>query len=139
MAQSDVELISEVRSLTDYHEGIISDSDMQDLVVVAKEEVRGELGDSSFEFYGAQTFDADRALFWFLCIASKVKVGELGGIEITADAFRSQQPQHVQNSFWFIRFQNKMQAAALQAGTGGAATTTISRSDERSYEYDRPE
>ena len=41
MAQNDQELIQEVRSLTGYSETIIPNSDMQSLLLVAKEDIRG--------------------------------------------------------------------------------------------------
>lgn len=138
MADTDQELISEVRALTDYGTLIIDQSEMQTLLTIAKDEIRSSLGAPDLTFYGEETADADRALFWFLCIASKVKVGEIGGLNIDADDFAAQQPESYQNSIWFRQYQQKFSAAEAQLGGSGAASTTIER-DGREYEYDRPE
>lgn len=139
MARSDQELIDEVRALTGYDDGaMFSDADMQALVTLSKEELRSSLGDAEFEFYlrgQENTLDADRALFWFVCIGAKIRAGEIGSVELTVDSLE-EQTREGQFNVWFKNFQQRLHAA--QTGVTGAATTTISRT-ERNYEYDRPE
>lgn len=139
MVNNDSELIDQVRELTDYGELIIGGAEMETLLQIAKEEVRSSLGDpDQLTFYDAGSEDADRALFWFLCIASKVKVGEIGGLEIDADDFAAQQPDEYQNSMWFRQYQKKRSLAEGQLGGSGAASSSIQRTG-REYVYDRPE
>lgn len=138
MVDTDSDLISQVRSLTDYDELIISASEMNTLLEIAKEELRSTLGAPDLSFYGDDTADADRALFWFLCIASKVKVGEIGGLNIDADDFAAQNPDRYDDTLWFRQYQKKRDLAEADIVSTGASSTTIERTD-RSYEFDRPE
>jgi hypothetical protein len=139
MARSDQELIDEARALTGYDDGaMFTDTDMEALLSLSKEEIRSSLGAPGFEFYRrdeVNTLDADRALFWFLCIGAKIRAGEIGSVELTVDNLE-EQTREGQFNVWFSNFQQRM--AAAQAGVTGAATTTISRTD-RTYEYDQPE
>ena len=139
MARSDSELINEVRALTGYDDGaMFTDSDIQALVDLGKEELRAGLGLPDFTFYrrdDVNTLDADRALFWFVCIATKVRAGEIGSVELSVNNLEETTRQG-QFEYWFSNFQNRMRAA--ESANVGAASTTISRSD-RDYEYDQPE
>jgi len=139
MARTDTELIDEVRAFTGYDGGsMFTDTDMQALVELGKEELRSRLGSPDYEFYqrgGTNTLDADRALFWFTCIATKVRAGEIGSVELTVNNLEEQQSAG-QFGFWFRNFRDRLYSA--ENSTVGAATTTISRTD-RTYDYDRPE
>lgn len=131
MATDDESLIAEVRSLTDYDSDIIDDPDMQDLVDVGKEEVSGKIGNQSLTFYEQETFHATRALFWYVCIAAKVKVGELAGMNISADDFEAMNPANAHYDFWFENFQKKL-SRAQRSTSPGASLINLERT-ERTY------
>lgn len=139
MARTDQELIDEARALTGYDDGaMFTNADMEALVNLSKEEIRSSLGAPEFEFYRrgeVNTLDADRALFWFLCIGAKIRAGEIGSVELTVDNLEEQSGEG-QFNVWFKNFQQRLHAA--QTNVTGAATTSISRTD-RTYEYDQPE
>lgn len=136
MATSDSELITEARALTDYNVSIMSDSEFQTLVDIGKEELRAEYGDpETFPGFYSGDLNLDRALFWFVCIAAKVKAGEISGIDISVgdlDASNS----NGEYSYWFDNFSKRLNAFSRGGGPG---QTNISRADERTYEYDRPQ
>lgn len=140
MARSDSELINEVRALTGYTDtSMFSDSDIQGLVDIGKEELRSYFGQPQFEFYlrgDTNTLDADRALFWFTCIALKVRAGEIGSVELTIDSLEQNQSDG-QFDYWFQNFAQRVQAAGGSESIG-AAGTQIERAG-RSYSYDQPD
>lgn len=131
MASSDSELIAEARGLTDYDSEIFTDSEFQQIVDIGKEELRAELGDSSLSFYTDDTFQATRALFWFVCIGSKVRAGEIAGINLTVGDLKAAQPAQSSYDIWFNSF-NKRLASASSEQSAGPAQETLSR-DNRSY------
>lgn len=142
MARSDADLVEEVRALTGYDDAaMFTDSDIQALIDIAKEELRSRFGSPTFEFYrrtDTVTLDADRALFWFTCIALKVRAGEIGSVELTVDSLEQNQSQG-QFDYWFQNFADRVAAADASTGSAGAATTTITRGDERTYEHQQPD
>lgn len=141
MARSDTDLIGEVRALTGYDDGVMfTDSDIQSLIDIGKEELRSHLGLSTLEFYqrgDTNTLDADRALFWFTCIATKVRAGEIGSVELTVDGLETAQSRG-QFEYWFQNFAQRVHAASGLVNSG-AASTTISRGDDRTYEHQQPD
>lgn len=132
MAADDESLIAEARVLTDYDSDIINDEDMQDLVDLGKEEISGKVGNQSLTFYNEETFQATRALFWYVCIAAKVKAGELAGMNISADDFEASNPAESHYGFWFDNFQEKL-SRAQRSLLPGASVISIERSSERVY------
>lgn len=142
MATNETELAEEVRQFTGYTEtSTISDADLQSLIDIARAEIQSYLNDSSFTFYRSNpdTHNADRALFWFTSIALKVRLGELGNIDLTVEGLESADPSEETYQFWLSRFERHMSSAATQFATNsGAASSQIERTD-RSYEYTRPE
>lgn len=135
MAQSDFELINEVRALTDYHPDVMSDSTLQELIGIAKAELRADFGNTEFTFYEDGTHNADRALFWFTCIAAKVRAGEIAGIDITIDDLAGHKPTGSPHDFWFTRFEEKLKEANADQGTTGISQVNLSR-DNRAYGED---
>lgn len=131
MATDDASLIEEVRGLTDYDSDILSDSELQALVDLGKEELRAELGNPQVSYYNNGRIHATRALFWFVCIAAKVKVGEIAGVNIEVESFRSWNPAEGHYGFWFRNFDKRL-SAAENVEYGGTAHVQISR-DNRSY------
>lgn len=131
MADSDYELIQEVRGLTDYHPDVMSDSDIRTLINIGKEELRARLGDPEFSFYETETHSADRALFWFTCIATKVKAGEIAGINITVDQIEASTSNLGQYDYWFESFRERLSEAETQVGA--TISQTLIERDNRSY------
>lgn len=134
MATTDTELIDEARAMTGYTDGsIVSDSDFQELVDICKEELRNDFGVSDYSFYSGN-LAADRALFWFLCIAAKIHTGELGGMNITTGDVEAQNPGHIHhNAVWFSNFEDKKRKAErLISGSLGPSQTAPQR-DNRTY------
>jgi len=140
MARSDTELINEVRALTGYDGGaMFTDSDIQSLVDIGKEELRSTFGAPEFEFYlrgDTNTLDADRALFWFVCIATKVRAGEIGSVELTINNLEEKQSSG-QFDYWFRNFRARLKAS--QRDVAGPSVTSITRTDSREYAYEQPD
>lgn len=137
MATTDSELIAEARQLTGYTDGnVISDSDFQSLLDVCKQEVRAELGDPSFTFFETSpedTLQADRALFWFLCIAAKIRTGEIGGMDIDIAHIRTDSPDEEEYRSWFSNFDKRMGSAEARFSTGSGPSQVSPQRDGRSY------
>lgn len=128
MAQTDSELISEVRAYTDYDIGIIDDATMQELVDIGKEELRSHFGNSALTFYTADTLDHTRTLFWFVIIATKVHTGELAGVNLTVGSFRA--TSYSENKFGnlFRNFHLRLRSAESHT----VSLTNVDR-DNRTY------
>lgn len=134
MATTDAELISEARVMTGYTDGsVISDSDFQDLVNVCKEELRDDFGVSDYSFFSGD-LSADRALFWFLCIAAKIHTGEIGGMNISTGDVEAQNPGHIHHdATWFSNYEDKKRKAErVITGSSGPAQSAPQR-DGRTY------
>jgi hypothetical protein len=136
MATSDSELIAEARALTEYDTTIIDDVTFQELVDICKEEIRSALRDEEFSFYQTEdpgSLAADRALFWMVCIAAKIRTGELAGMNIEVSELRMQNPGHIHHETWFRNFRQQMvRAEQNQASSNGPANITLSRTN-RTY------
>jgi hypothetical protein len=107
MATTDAEMVDEVRALTDYPEGVMSDSDIQTLIDIGKSELRARFDNANFDFYNDSQY-AERALFWFTCIAAKVKAGEIAGINITVDDIEASTSSVGQYDYWFDNFRENL-------------------------------
>lgn len=129
MASDDSSLIEEVRGLTDYDEEIFTNSEFDELLGVAKEEIRADLRSPDLQFYTEDTFQATRALFWFTCIGAKVRVGEIAGIDLTIESIQASLPDVEEYQFWFQQFDKRLRSAS---SSQGAAVTNIERTD-RTY------
>jgi hypothetical protein len=75
MADSDDEIIREARSLTGFNENLIPPVEMQSLVSMAKEDIRGIATNELPDIYEDQA--AERAVFWTTVMFTKVYMGEL--------------------------------------------------------------
>lgn len=135
MVSSDTELIEQVRGMTDYDASIMSDSEIQTLIDIGKEEIAGYLAadnedPDNFTFYQSDTYDADRALFWFTCIAMKAKAGEIAAVNLTVGSLRATSYAGSKFDLYFDNFDKKMRMAE------GGNTPAISapQRDNRTYE-----
>jgi hypothetical protein len=141
MATSDVQLINEVRSFTGYTDhNTFDDAEVQEIVNIAKQEVRQHLGRPNYEFYRTSpinTFDADRALFWFTCIGLKVRAGEIGAANLSLSELEKTKTEG-QYDFWFDNLWRCVHSATPEEFRG-ASSTQITRGDERNYEYQQPD
>lgn len=81
MSNNNEELIQEVRALTNYHEGLISDAEMQMLAEMAINEVKGITRDPDLEIF--EVPEAERAAFWSMCLFCKIHMGELDGLDFS--------------------------------------------------------
>jgi hypothetical protein len=133
MATTDSELITEVRALTDYPQEVISDSEMQELVDIGKQELQARFNQPGYAFYTGD-HSADRALFWFTCIAAKVKAGEIAGVNLEVGDIAAQSPAATHYDYWFEAFQERLNEAINEvSGYAGPAHKLIER-DDRNYE-----
>lgn len=131
MVATDSELISQARGLTNYDESIIDQSTMDELLSLSKDEIETELGES-VDYYDGEHENAQRALFWFLVIALKIRAGEILGMNIQVSEIQTSQPPSGYETF-FRNFSKKMSAASAELeGVSAVSQTTISR-DNRSY------
>lgn len=142
MASSDEELIEEVRSFTGYTStNTFTDSDLQGVVDVGKEEIRADINIPEFEFYrtgDTVTLSADRALFWFTCIGTKVHTGELGSISLTVNDLESGQANEETYNYWMSQFATRMSSARTSHAEGSGAASTLLERTDREYSFDTP-
>jgi hypothetical protein len=121
MATSDTELMSEVRAMTHYDTSIVSDSTMQTLIDVGKKEIEADFPEtpaSPFPGFYAGNLQIDRALFWFVCIAAKIRVGEISGISISSGQFLDVEPSDTDDPFLFRNFQRRLANVMGKTGPG---------------------
>lgn len=128
MATTDAELISEVRALTDYDIGIISDSKMQEIVNIGKEEITSHLDDHNINWYSQEYHDATRALYWFVVIGTKIHTGELASVNLTIGSIRATAYSENKFGHLFRSFDSRLRSA----GGAHAVSAQIER-DNRSY------
>lgn len=137
MATNDSELINEVRGLTDYGTAIMTDGELQTLVDIGKEEIQAHVGEldsgGQIQFFGSDTLQQDRALFWFTCIAAKAKAGEIASVNLTVGSIRSTSYAGSKFDFYFKNFDKRM-ATVERVASGGPAQVNATRSDDRSYD-----
>lgn len=142
MATSDDELIQEVRSFTGYTStNTFTDGELWGIVDVGKEEIRAEIGQPEFEFYRTgetTTLSADRALFWFTCIGTKVHTGELGSISLTVNDLESGQANESTYNYWMSQFATRMSSARTSHSEDSGASTTLMERTDRSYSFETP-
>ena len=132
MAVDDSSLKDEVRLLTDYDDGLISDGDLLSLIELAKTELKAEVGNSNLSFYSGN-LDADRALFWLTCLFVKVKAGEIDAPNLSISELKVRhQSMDEQTGFWFKSLTRRINALR---GTSLIGHTKVSRPD-RTYRFD---
>lgn len=128
MATNDSELITEVRALTNYSADMMTDSTIQELIEIGKQELESEFREDFVGFYEGNT-PADRALFWFTCIATKVRAGEIAGINLTVGSIRATSYSNSKFEFWFDNFEKKL----IQAQGGRPVSNRQLDRDNRTY------
>lgn len=135
MASTDTELVREARVITDYNDRVISDSQMQALVGICKDEIRAEVGNPDLTFYASDgsTFEADRALFWFVCIAAKIKTGEIGSVNLEIEDILSHKPAQGHYDVWFDNLESRLNQYVRERQEHGPAHRLIEREDDRTY------
>lgn len=129
MASDDDSLIAEARALTDYNSEIFTDSEVQEILDIAKDEIRADLGAPELTFYTQETFQATRALFWFTCIGLKVRAGEIAGVDLTVESIEAAQGDVENYNLWFSNFSKRIRAASTSPGP---AVASVAR-DNRTY------
>lgn len=130
MVDSDEQMIEQSRTLTDYDEFVYTDFEFQSLVDLCKEELRDHWDEPGFDWYGSDTLTEDRALFWFLCIAARIRAGEYSAMDISVADI---QLQSADGDFFIAKFNEKMDGVA---GGPSAASANIERSVERDYSFE---
>lgn len=107
MATNDTELVSEVRSLTDYDSGILTDSELDSLLAIAKREIETEVGEDSLDFYANAR--RERALFWLTCFFAKIKTGEYEGMDLTVSEIEMNKiPEGDEGRIWLTQFEKRL-------------------------------
>lgn len=132
MATTDSELIDEVKAFTGYTDNDFTDSQVQDLLDIGKEEIKATLNRDSLTLYTSDTHDTTRALFWFTCIATKVRAGEIGSVNLNIDDVLEYSDIPNEYSFWFDNLRTRLIGAEGERGITGASSVQIER-DARSY------
>lgn len=136
MATSDTELVQEARAITDYDASILSDSEFHSLVRIGKEEIRAEFDSPNFSFYQTgeeHTLQADRALFWFTCIAAKIRAGEIAGLDIDIGQIRTSQPDQERYQPWFRQLNKRLNAATSKHSEASGISQQAPQRDDRQY------
>lgn len=137
MVTSDQELITQALNYLDYND-IFSDSEVQEIVDIGKDEIRADIGIYDLTFYQSEpngTTNLDRALFWFTCVGLKVRTGEMASVNLTAGSIRSTAYTGGKFSHLTNGFADKMRAA--EARRGGPAMKQSQRTDNRTYSEER--
>lgn len=129
MVADDTELADNVRALTDYDETILTDSELQEVIQLAKGEFWADT-DTSEPFYSGNK-QADQALFWLTCLFAKIKVGELSAPDFQIAEIDVEQSSD-EESRWFSNYRRYRDIAT--AGSSGKIGQ-ISRSN-RTYQFD---
>lgn len=132
MATNDQELIREVRGFTDTGVDMIPGDEMQVLVDIGKEEIRSDIGKRNQDFYKSNTLPLDRALFWFTCLATKVKLGEVGSANFEIEDITSEKPGQGHFDIWFKNLEDKLRQWEFDRQDGGPAQKQFVR-DGRTY------
>ena len=131
MASDDTAIKAQVRGLTDYDEVILSDPDLQEILDLAKAEIRASIGDESLDF--GQSIQAERALFWLTCIFSKVKGGEMDAPSFNIGELSVRQSNMTErHNIWMDNFWKHYRSIE---GGSPVAHITASRPD-RTYGFD---
>jgi len=81
MADTDQDLMDEVREITDYTDAVLPDNKLTSVVSTAKREVQGVADANISDWYTDR--DAELALFWTACLFCKIKAGELDGVTMS--------------------------------------------------------
>jgi len=92
-------IIDECRSLTQFDDVLISDVEMETLYQIAVEDIEGIIGRDLEE---VENRAAGRAVFWSLCLFTKIHVGELDGIDFSLGSMRiNQMPRRDITRVWY--------------------------------------
>ena len=129
MATDDTTLKAEVRAITDYDEGILSDPDLQEVVGIAKREIQSNKNNPDLDFYG--DIRAERTLFWLTCIFTKVKGGEIDGGSFSISEL-DVETQDGDDSLFFNNFWRNYHSI----GEGRPRGHLKGQRPNRTYEYD---
>lgn len=127
MANNDNELITEVRSLTNYGTQVISDPDMQNLVASAKDEILIAVDETSLDWYNERA--AERALYWLVALFTKVHTGQIGGAGFAIGELE-QSPLRGTEQFWLNQFNRHL----WNIGSASAFGITSVTRDDRTYD-----
>lgn len=94
--------IEEVRVLTGYDREIISGPEMVSLESRARKELTAEVG-SDLDFTDAT---ADTALFWLLCLFTKIHTGEIATSNFKVGELESR-PLDAETNLWLRNYQER--------------------------------
>lgn len=139
MAQTLSDIIGEVRSLTDYDTSVYDEGELNDVVSIAQDEVRADVGDPSLSFHnGSDTFYQDRALVWLGALFAKIRAGEIEGVDLTAGDLDIEALRAVDDGqpvYWLAQYRRRLNQLG---GSSGFGSVQVSRT-ERSYEFETRE
>lgn len=130
MAVDDDTLAAEVRVLTDYDSGLISDGDLLSLIELAKSELRDEAEEPILDFYSGNS-DAERALFWCTCLFLKAKAGEIDAPNLSISELRVSKSGG-EASFWIQNLNRRLDSLR---GASLIGHVKVQRAD-RSYRFE---
>lgn len=132
MASSDQDIIDRARTLTDVPSQVMSDSDIQNIVDIGKDELRSWFDDSSYSFYTGD-LDADQALFWFTVIGVKIRLGEITSVNLRIADIHTETFSGTQYDWLFNNFNKHLTDAEKNISElAGMSKKNLSR-DGRAY------
>ncbi len=131
MANSDTELIIELRSLTGYSEAVVADETWREMIQTAKQEVRAESSLDIPDFYEYEHRSAERAIFWTTALFAKIHMGELEGLDFNIGSVKIHQlPVRDITRVWYEKIETHI--GNLRAQTSGHGIRSVRRLD-RTY------
>lgn len=121
---NETQIIEDARSLTGYHDELIDDAEMHTLYHIAVEDIEGIVRRPMEEI---ENEAAERAVFWAVCLFSKIHMGELDGLDFSIGSINvKQMPIRDITRIWYRQMDLYINVLRSESATG---ITQISRSD----------
>lgn len=118
--------IHEVRSLTSYHDGLISDDEIRTLYQIALDDVSGMIRQDARE---VENPAAGRAIFWSLCLFCKIHMGEIDGLDFNIGSIQiHQMPIRDITRVWYRQLDQYINVLRSESAVG---MTNVNRSDRQ--------
>lgn len=136
MISTETELKNDVREMTGYPPGVLSDDGLDTAYRSAKRHIRVKKAlDADYTWYDSEKPEAVEALFWFTCLFCKVQTGELDSQSLQAGAVNAESLLAKDDNDVTTWYRNAMASLKSLNATTIMQTTAPSRSD-REYEPD---